>query len=301
MILRLSLPLVVALLCGSSSSRAQAPCERRGETLRVMVHDLELAPGYAAQAGAFLQVLAEEAGRVDGFEVLSADDVRAALDQEAEKAFLGCEANSCLAEIAAALDASYVVSGGVSSSGEGGTFVRLSLLDTREVVVVNRVTMAWRGDDTELASVVRAAAQTLLLAPHQRPPGGLRLVGLPAGARVFVDDVEAVASSAEPLIEGLQVGPHEVQLQAPGRVPLSLPVVIAAGEVRTLTPQLEEANLRAGWIAAAVATAIVIGGGAALGLAYWLQPATVDLTTRLPKGRAIDNLSPLLPFPRGTP
>ncbi|MFZ9888287.1 MAG: hypothetical protein ACO3JL_12365, partial [Myxococcota bacterium] len=180
-----------------------------------------------------------------------------------------------------------------------------SLLDTRAVVVVHRVTMGWRGDDAELTDVMRAAAQTLLLAPHQRPPGGLRVLGLPQETRVFVDDVEvtatasASASGEERLIKGLPVGPHEVQLQAPGRVPLSLHVVVRAGEVRALAPELEETNNAAGWIAATVAIAVVMGSAAALGVAYWLQPATVDVTARLPKGRAIDGLSPLLLSPRG--
>ena len=95
-----------------------------------------------------------------GYEILSTDDVRAALDQEATKQLMGCDDNSCLAELAAALDAAV----------DGCLAGRFDAMVTAPVHkgVINDAGFAFTG-------------HTEYLADHSGPP---RVVMMLAGGRV---------------------------------------------------------------------------------------------------------------------
>ena len=67
----------------------------------------------------------QEQGR---FEVISTADVQSLIDLEADRSVAGCANNSCLAEIAGALGADFVVTGRMSKLGESFVF-KLALLD----------------------------------------------------------------------------------------------------------------------------------------------------------------------------
>jgi hypothetical protein len=64
--------------------------------------------------------------KLDVFEVRTAGDVQQALDVEMKKEAMGCDAQSCLAEIAGALGADYVAYGTVGSLGNS-TLVTVNL------------------------------------------------------------------------------------------------------------------------------------------------------------------------------
>ena len=79
-----------------------------------------------------------------GVEVLSTEDLRQALEVEAERQALGCDTSSCLAEIAGAMGADLIVHGSVGQLGST-TVVHLNLFDAgagrslgRELVQVDR-------------------------------------------------------------------------------------------------------------------------------------------------------------------
>lgn len=257
----------LGLLLAPRSAWASDGCSLAGERVRVMLQDLELAPAFQSQARTYLQILTRESAAVPGFEVISADEVRSALDQEAQKAWMGCDANNCIAEIAAAMDAALVVSGTLSRDAEGGALVALSVLNTRAVVVMNRVVMRWQGAESDLPEVLRAATQTLLWEPALRPPGAIQLLGVPPEARVFLDGVEASAALLQGRIEGVAIGPHEVRVEAPARVPEGT-----------------------AWVWWTSAGAVLAGGALAWGLATYLTPAQVQVTARLPHVRVLDTL-----------
>jgi hypothetical protein len=80
-------------------------------------------PDTAALVTASLGVSFEKTGV---FQVRTASDVRGAMDLEAEKSAMGCDTDSCLAEIAGAMGASYVAHGTVGSLGKT-TLVTVSL------------------------------------------------------------------------------------------------------------------------------------------------------------------------------
>lgn len=63
--------------------------------------------------------------------VLSSNDVRAAIDLEAQRAITGCDETSCMKEIAGALAADYVVHGNIGALGNK-LILTLNLFDTKK-------------------------------------------------------------------------------------------------------------------------------------------------------------------------
>ncbi|MBI1948276.1 MAG: hypothetical protein HYS27_21490 [Deltaproteobacteria bacterium] len=258
----------------AAPAAANARCtEPTGTLVRVMVMDLAVDPRFASQRGAFGHVVAEEAARVRGYQILSADEVRAVLTQEANKQMMGCDDSSCLAELAAALDAALVVSGRIDASSDGTAVVALSVLNAHALVVLNRVTFQWGGADDQLPTVVRTAAQTLVLEPRERPPGAVRVLGVPASAQVYVDGVASLAS--EPF-GGLSVGPHQVTVGDQGKVPVTVWAVVTAGATTDVEVVLEDQPTSSVWLWLGGAAAVIGGGALALGGALLLGKGTVD-------------------------
>lgn len=250
--------------------------------VRVMLLDLEATPRLASSARALGQIVAEEAARVRGYSLLSADEVRSALDQEANKALMGCDENTCLAELAQALDAPLLIGGRLDEGQRGEPIVALTLLNTRAIVVVNRVTMPWPGDPAALPDVVRAAARTLVLEPAARPPGGVHVPALPASAQVFVDGVERTSDARSGEVGGLSIGPHEVKVLAPDKVPSTSWVVVKSGEAAPLELVLEDVPVTSTWLWLGGGAAVVVGGAAAIAVAYALGQSDVTVGAAVP-------------------
>jgi hypothetical protein len=277
-----ALVVITAALLGAPALRAHEACAADRDHVRVMLQDLETGPAFASRATGLGQVVAGEAALVKGYAVLSAEEVRAALNQEANKQMLGCSGQSCLAEIAEALDADLVVSGRVDAAPDGGALVSLTLLNARAVVVVNRVSMAWRGASSELPEVLRAAAQLLMMEPEQRPRGSLMVVGLPAGARVFVDGEDRTRDHVDGRIAGLEIGPHEVRAEAADMEPAIAHVVVKAGQQSAVTISLEPVSVPTLWLVLGGAGAVVLGGTVAVGIAYALGQSDVAVSAQVP-------------------
>jgi hypothetical protein len=114
--------------------------------------------------GALLTSMVTAAAGADArMDVLSTTDVKKALDVEAQKTLAGCDeaAGSCLAEIAAAMDARSVLHGSVGQLGTD-TVLTLSLFDTMSASAVGRVVVK---DKTisAVADRVEAAVKELLV------------------------------------------------------------------------------------------------------------------------------------------
>ncbi len=278
--LALAVVAVTGSLLGASGDDA---CAAGGDHVRVMLMDLKAAPAYAGVKTSLGQIVAAEAAAVPGYQVLSAEEVRTALDQEANKALAGCDDSGCLAEIAQALDAELVVAGGLERAADGAALVSLTLLNAKAIVVVNRVSMTWAGPDKELPDVVRAAADTLMLEAKARPPGALSLKGLPADAVVLVDGVDRTSEARGATVGGLAIGPHDVKVDAPGKVPWVAHAVVKAGKTAPLPVVLEDAPASSLWVWLGGGGAVLAGGALALGLAYALGPSDVDVHASVPR------------------
>jgi hypothetical protein len=248
-----------------------------------MVLDLKAPAEHAALGAALSQVVASEAAQVVGYQILTVRDLQAAVAQETQRQLLGCDDdNGCLAELADAADAELLVHGTLGATGAGTPLVALTLLNTRALVVLNRVAFGWAGDPAELPAVVATATQTLVLEARDRPPGAVAVVGVPDDALVFVDDVDRTDAHRRGAIGGLDIGPHAVRVVAEGLLPAVVPVVVRRGQTTTISPALQpeppdDLVLWGGAVAMAA-----LGVGVTAGVLWLLAPAEVQANARVP-------------------
>jgi hypothetical protein len=108
---------------------------------RVVVFNLKPAGVDADTTLLVSDLVATSAGKVDGVEALGASELQRLANVEAERQKLGCDMDqSCLSEIASAMQARYTIDGKLGKLGS--TYVvNLSLTDTQEVRVAERVTI----------------------------------------------------------------------------------------------------------------------------------------------------------------
>ncbi len=122
-----------------------------------------------------------------GVDVLTRDDFRHAIDLEAEKQGSGCDADaSCLAEIAAALDARVVVYGSVDVLGDE-LLLQLSAFDAKAAQGLDRV-VGRAATPSDLAHVAEQLATQLAQATRAR-------IG-DASIRVLVLDIDVRTQAA---------------------------------------------------------------------------------------------------------
>lgn len=258
-----------------------------------MLPSLEVSGRFSTAKEALTQLVADEAAHVRGFELLSAAEVRAVLDQEATKQLAGCDATSCLAELANALDADLIVSGRVEATADGASLISLSLVNARAIVVVNRVNVVWRGADDRVPDVVRTSAQRLLIDAENRKPGGLVVTGLVEGARVVVDGVERTNDNAHGGVRGLDVGVHEVNVDAPDKLPLTTWGIVESEKDIPVDGSLEDVPVPAVWLWLGGATAVVVGAAATGAALYFSGDGAVAVRATTP-GVGVDAVEGLV-------
>ncbi len=104
-----------------------------------------------------------ELSKQSGLDVISASDVKRLAELEGEKQAMGCSDNSCLAELAGAMGARYVVFGDVGQLG-ALIILNLNLFDSQKATAVNRTTVQSNGVEdlpSKLAAGLRELTQPL--------------------------------------------------------------------------------------------------------------------------------------------
>lgn len=274
--------LALALAAAPETACADAPAGVRS-SVRVMLLDLKGSGPQYMVARSLGQVVASEAAQVKGYELLSSEEVRAVLEGEANKQLVGCDESGCLAELAEAMDADLLITGSLEQSADGAPLLSLSLLNTRALVTVNRVTLSWPGDPARLPDLARAAAQLLVREKRDRPEGHVVLTGVPLDAQVFVDDVDRTEEARTGRIGGLEVGPHVVRVTALDRLPREEHVLLVAGGSAQVDGALEPVPVTASsWFWIGAGAAVVAGVGAtAVGL-YAIGRSSVTAVAAVP-------------------
>jgi len=152
--------------------------------------------------------------RLGVFRVISADDIRSMLTAEALKQAVGCSESSCLAEIAGAIGATYIVAGSVGKLGNAYQLA-LTLIDQQRAQTIDRVV---RQDEVAVSALPgladNAARQVVrkLLAAKQ---GALDLMANETGADVVVDDALVGVTPLDAPIK-LPQGPHRLTVAKAG-------------------------------------------------------------------------------------
>jgi TolB-like protein len=153
-------------------------------------------PVSAAEARALGELITISVARHKAFDVLSSADMRRVVELEADKATMGCsDAGSCLAELAGAMGARYVVFGQVATLG-AQIVLTLNLFDSslgsssgRVVIYGARVDEIFSQIDPRIDALVADAVAA----------GGDRV-------RVLVLDLERTEAAPAPVVESAPLG-----------------------------------------------------------------------------------------------
>lgn len=148
------LPLVLAL--GVQTADA-AP---KGELPKVLVLSLEAAGVAPEEAKVLDGMVANALSAYSTIEVVTSEDLAQMMELEGQRQQLGCDTKSCLAEIAGAMGARYVVFGSAGRLGELFV-VQLNLFDSVEAKAVERREIQAAAVEG-LATQVRPAVADLL-------------------------------------------------------------------------------------------------------------------------------------------
>ncbi len=163
--------------------------------------------------------IASAVAKYDNVEVITTADLRAMTELESSKAAAGCDQTSCLAELAAALGARYVMYGRLGPLG-GELILQLNLFDANATRAVARTER--RAPDLAALSAEIPAAVDELLAPinvvAEPSPlfvtasvlavaGSVVALGAGVGAASLEASLWSAASSVDDKQRALDVGP----------------------------------------------------------------------------------------------
>lgn len=158
---------------GSAAEEARAPGEGQAELppataepelkiLRIAMQDLKVTGLDPRLASVVTDSLLVELRKMRGVSVIGMDEIRAMLDQEANKSVMGCdEETSCLADIAGALGAEELLSGSIAVIGDEYVFGlrRIHQAEAKVTASLNR--RLKKGDGEELLAAVGPAIAEL--------------------------------------------------------------------------------------------------------------------------------------------
>ena len=182
----------------SSASSSAAPSPATGvkghAKVRVLVLDFKHVGVSEGEATLLRDAAASRLGKDEKLEVISAGEMKTLVDVEASKQSIGdCDpasAQACLAEIAGALGADYVVAGNVGKLGDS-VVINVSLLDSKTAEAVARDTItaptlddalvSLGGSMDKLADALRARLDTPSVSPTLLVGGALAGVGVVVG------------------------------------------------------------------------------------------------------------------------
>lgn len=150
-----------------------------GSAARILVLDLEATDVAAGEVALLQERVALRLSKMQGVQAISQGDMKRLIELEATKMAAGCDVNansSCLAEVAGALGAQFVLTGKVGRIGD--RFVlNLTLLDGAKAE--SRARSAAEGNSpSELLTRVDAAVEELVapVAAGGEPPGEVGLL-----------------------------------------------------------------------------------------------------------------------------
>ncbi len=189
-------------------------------------------------SGQLTNRLAEVLSAREGYSVIAPDDIRALLEREATLQMLGCDDDSCLAEIGGALGADLLVKGRVAKLASGFA-ISLSAVDPARAQAVGRASQTWGGPSIALLSLMAPMVDQLLPPKGVALVGALEVTGAESGSQILVDDQMRGTAPAGQMGQ-LPIGAHEVKVVKEGMLPVTRWVVIRTGEA-TVLPVAQEA------------------------------------------------------------
>jgi hypothetical protein len=206
--------------------------------------------------------IADLVGRRPNTTVIAPDDIRAILEKEAQKQLLGCDDQSCLAEIGGALGADILLKGRVTKV-EDGFAMTLSAVNAHNASPLGHASETWKGESIGLLELVAPMIDRALAAKDEKLVGTIDVTGVNDGAQIFIDDqVRGTAPAGQ--MGNVDIGARRVRVVLDGYQAFERFVVVQRDRVTTVPVQLvelESSPFYATWWFWTITGAAVVGGG----------------------------------------
>jgi len=135
---------------------------RAEQDIRIAVMEFASKGGVSQkQMDALGDLLANEIRAMGKYRVIGKSDIRTALDIETQKNLVGCNDESCIAEIGGALGVRWVIVGNISKFGEK-FLLNLKIMDAEKIRVVKGVSKKVEGGEGALIDALSIAAKELI-------------------------------------------------------------------------------------------------------------------------------------------
>lgn len=215
--------LLCAVLVGQGGSHSDVPPD--GTRPRLLILNLQAAGVEEATNTVITGLVSQGLSRSTSLEVITANDLGALTDLEAERQASGCDSASCLAEIADAMGARFVLFGTAGRLGDV-IVVQLNVFDSEAARPIGREE-ARAADEAGLLDTVPAAARKVV-----------RTIVAPDDPLLMLDGPRGVAAAeAPPDANGLGILPLSLFLGGGGLAAASAVIAgvgVAAFAVATL-------------------------------------------------------------------
>lgn len=168
-------------------------------------------------------VVVQELDRVGLFRVISMSEISQMIQYDQLKTAMGCDDESCLAEIGGALGVDMLVSGTIGKIGS--TYVlSLKLVDVKSVKILNREERTLSGPAEVLIEHARIATRRLIQPLLDQASGRLLITCNEEGADLRIDDVLVATTPVKELT--VPGGYHKISLTKKGFIVFSRDVKI---------------------------------------------------------------------------
>ncbi|MEW5850832.1 MAG: PEGA domain-containing protein [Myxococcota bacterium] len=220
-----------------AATTAPAPIANAAPATEEVVETVALLPINAPEPGLANAATAQAAQGLRDLRVLKVVDpetIAGLLGAEALRQSTGCSDASCLAELAGAVGAAYVVSGSIARTGEEYT-LNLVLTDQRTAQAMDGVVRQEKSLK-DVGPGMRSAAQQVVRKLLAGKLGTLRLVAAETGADVKLDDVLVGTTPFAP--RQLPMGPHKISVEKEGFIAFRQEVVIKPNDMSVVRADL---------------------------------------------------------------
>jgi hypothetical protein len=148
---------------------ATAPRPAAAAKLKVVVMDVRATgAGDPKLVEGLSSLVASEVARRPNLAVIAGADLRTLMGYERQRQLVGCTESSCLAELAGALGAAFLVSTEYSRVGSTG-LLSMTLLDSGKAMAMKRLTRRVRSDDALVDETAAAVDELLGALPGAAP------------------------------------------------------------------------------------------------------------------------------------
>ena len=229
--------LLVCTMCAVGVLPSKSFAQEDSSRLKIAVLDVQAKGQVDPDLPGILGLLMSSRLAQSGvFDVITQEDVRQMVGYEKMKSSLGCELDaSCLAEIGAALGASYLLTSQVAKVGS--TYIlSLSLIDIDGAKGIGRDTIKTKSQDELITELERRVDR--LVAPLQYDQSGQLAILCPEPGALVEVDGKALGTTPLP-IQDLPAGPHRVVVTKDGFFRYTRDVDVLPGDNQELNVSLE--------------------------------------------------------------